>query len=198
MEKEDFLDNVQSALMQGKNLYQAILEGSFQQYESFFLNCSELVAPQENEKIPKNVINHFFSLLHKDDINGFQINKKACLYFFEIISHNAIDIKSVYIQFSNNSDFDYLNKSAIKKNAVCPNNILYIGKVKNGIGSRMATHFGYVNPKIGGMQLRHWAKEINLKLKVHIIAFDEVIDDYINPLELNLTKNLKPLIGKSK
>lgn len=120
------------------------------------------------------------------------------MYLFELVSHNAEQVKKSYNAFCNNPDLLHLNKSAIKKNAHTDTQYLYIGKVKKGVGGRMATHFGYANPKIGGLQLKYWAKAINLKLKVHIVAFDENIDDFINPLELQLTKNLRPLIGKSK
>ncbi len=198
MEKDEFFEKVHTAINQGVNLYQAILNGAFQEYNCISLDCTKLIDPAEDETLPDQVINHFFAYLHKDDVNGFQINKKACLYVFEIVSHTAVQIKDIYKIFCENEDLKYLNKSAMKKNPSTNSIYLYVGKVKSGIGNRMATHFGYANPKIGGLQLRHWAKDIGLKLKVHIIALDEVIDDYINPLELNLTKNMKPLIGKSK
>lgn len=62
----------------------------------------------------------------------------------------------------------------------------------------MAVHFGYTHSHTGALHLRFWAKDINLQLKVHIIAFKDDIGDFVNPLELLLSKELKPLIGKSK
>jgi len=198
MEKEEFLQTVNQAVNQGFNVYQAILNSTFQNYYCIALDCSRLVEPLEYEPLPDEIITHFFSHLHKEDNAGFLVNKKACLYMFELVSHNAEQVKEYYTAFCNEPNMAHLNKSAIKKNAQTDTQFLYIGKVKKGIGNRMVTHFGYANPQIGGLQLKYWAKEIRLKLKVHIVAFDEIIDDYINPLELNLTKTLRPLIGKSK
>ena len=158
MEKEEFENQLRVAIEHGKNQYQAILDGAYQEYYCIQLNCAELVNPEDDEKIPNNVIHHFFAHLHKNDQNGFSINKKSCLYFFELVSHEAVVVKEVYKRFQEDEVFSYLNKSAMKKNAICPKNILYIGKVKQGIGNRMSTHFGYANPKIGGLQLRYWAK----------------------------------------
>jgi hypothetical protein len=198
MNREEFSDKVNDALNHGIDIYTAILDNSFQHYYCISLDCSKLVDVLEDESVPDGVISHFFSFLHKDDINGFQINKKACLYIFELVSHSAAQIKDVYRTFTDNQNFQYLNKSAMKKNPGTNTKYLYIGKVKRGIGNRMSTHFGYANPQIGALQLRYWGRQIKLQLKVHILAFDEAIDDYINPLELRITKNMNPLIGKSK
>lgn len=58
-------------------------------------------------------------------------------------------------------------------------------------------YFGFAHEKTGGIQLRHWIDK-DLLLKVHIFAFDKELDDFVNPLELYLSKKLNPLIGKSK
>lgn len=86
------------------------------------------------------------------------------------------------------------NLSGIKDKPNLMTQTLYLGKVKNNIGARLATHFRYANSKTGGLQLKYCAKQIDLKLKVNILVFEDKLDDFINPLELELTKELKPLI----
>ena len=90
------------------------------------------------------------------------------------------------------------NLSGIKEKPNFETQMLYLGKVKKDLAARFATHFGYANSQTGGLQLRFWAKHIGLKLEVNILVFDDNLDDFINPLELELTQELKPLIGKSK
>lgn len=198
MNKEEFSNKVKEAINQGIDVYKAILDNSFQYYNCIALDCSMLIDSQTDEPLSDEIRNHFFSYLHKDDINGFVINKKACLYIFELVSHNAEQVRDIYKDFCSNPVYSNLSKSAIKKNPHIDTNILYVGKIKKDIGKRMVTHFGFAHSRTGGLQLKYWAKDNGLQLKVHIIALDERIDDFINPLELNLIKNMKPLIGNSK
>jgi hypothetical protein len=130
----------------------------------------------------------------KFDEKDSELNKKVCLY--------AIEYPNEYTDYIINSLNEYRkntkrNVSAIKTNPNKQGKILYIGKVKSGLGGRLSTHFGFAHEKTGGLQLRHWL-HINMLLKVHIYAFDKELDDFVNPIELFLSKELKPLIGKSK
>ena len=118
------------------------------------------------------------------------------MYFFEFKREQASQILESYKNFD--AQAEGRNKSGLKNNPNIDTNILYVGKVKKDVGARLSTHFGYAHAKTGGLQLRFWAKSIKLELKVHLIVFEDNLGDYINPLELELTKELKPLIGKSK
>lgn len=128
------------------------------------------------------------------DEKDAELNKKVCLYAFEYPNEHTAYIIDQLSKFRETS---VRNVSAIKNNPNKHGKILYIGKVKSGLGGRLSTHFGFAHEKTGGLQLRHWL-DMNMLLKVHIYAFDKELDDFVNPLELFLTKELKPLIGKSK
>ena len=84
----------------------------------------------------------------------------------------------------------------MKKNPPTKTSILYVGKAEKNIGGRIYVHLGYYHAGIHGLQLVSWAKQINLKLKLHIYSFDMKMCGYISPLELPLARKLNPLIGK--
>lgn len=161
------------------------------------LNCDELVDLKEysvNTKnpVPEEVKVSFF---RKFDALDSALNKKNCLYYFSF--DNRFNSSSIVECFKSKSGIER-NMSAIKKSPDLNTKTLYVGKVKKGIGGRLSTHFGYANPKTGGLQLKYWAKDLKLELTITIIAFEDQLNDFLNPLELELTKELKPLIGKSK
>lgn len=122
------------------------------------------------------------------------LNKKVCLYAFEYPNEETDHIVQALIKYRKDT---LRSVSALKDQPNKKGNILYIGKVKNGLGARLSTHFGFAHEKTGGLQLRHWLKK-NMILTVHIFAFEKNVDDFVNPMELYLAKELKPLIGKSK
>jgi len=204
MEEKVIFEKVLTSVEAGRAIYDDILKEKNFRYFSIELDCSKLDDIEPNEvtprgqkyKLPQSVISYFFSQLHENDLDGFKINNCACLYFLEIISHTPDAVKVIYEEFDDN--FHDRSKSAIYRNKKELTNILYVGKVKSNIGGRFSTHFGYAHPHIGGLQLKYWAKQVNLQLIVHVIAFDGGLGDFINPLELKLTGKLNPLIGKSK
>ena len=203
MEKQEIERNLLEAVDKGWNFYNTIIEKNCFRYFSMELKCSELVEKdiilpdkkQTKHDLPESLKAYFFRKLDGQNSDTYKINKKSCLYFFEFPKGQGEAILKMYREYiEGNND---RSKSALKKMPCLDSNILYVGKVKSNIGARLSTHFGYANPKTGGLQLRHWVNN-ELIFTIHIIAFDENIDDFINPLELELTKKLKPLIGKSK
>lgn len=170
--------------------------------ESYKYCCFELQTewlkedPIESEVGGKYPVSELIKekFFRKFDEEGDKLNKKVCLYAIEYPNEYTgyiIDSLNEYRKTSSR------NISALKANPNKQGKILYIGKVKNNLGGRLSTHFGFAHEKTGGLQLRHWLND-NMLLKVHIYAFDKELDDFVNPLELFLTKELKPLIGKSK
>lgn len=195
--KELIKEKLIQSTMKGLNFYSNIaLKGNFKHF-ILDLDCSELIEPDvvnsNKHELPESLKISFY---RKFDALVEKINKKSCIYFFEFDEKLATTIHEKFINFKNlGTD---RNLSGIKDKPNLETQILYLGKVKNNVGARFATHFGYANSKTGGLQLRFWAKQIGLKLKVNLLVFDDNLDDFINPLELELTKELKPLIGKSK
>lgn len=75
---------------------------------------------------------------------------------------------------------------------------LYVGKVKKGFWGRLATHSGWAtSPKTAGLQLKFWYDFNEFpSLQLNYITFEKEMDDFVSILEIELTKELKPLIGK--
>ncbi|MFA7289701.1 MAG: hypothetical protein WC055_12570 [Melioribacteraceae bacterium] len=195
-----------ASLKKGFNFYKNIIESSSFRHFSIPLDCSQLVdldiqdqlskAKKSKYDLPENLKISFFRQLDLQNGESWLINNKACLYFFEYSKIQSEFILDGYRKYlTSNKE---RNGSGLKRLPSLDTEILYVGKVKRNIGSRLSTHFGYAHPHTGGLQLKYWARQMNLQMTVHIIAFNEDIGDFINPLELELTKLLKPLIGKSK
>lgn len=127
-----------------------------------------------------------------------KIEKNPCIYFFEIVS----DISAQTI-IDSISKLEGRTKPSIKKRYSQESKILYVGKVKKLVWGRLIMHFGLHTHKnkqeqsmAHGLQLRHWAKPLNLKLRLHIYEFEPEMADYIEILERKFAKSLQPIIGR--
>ena len=196
--KEVAINGLLKAVEDGEAFYKNILSSGKYKHYQIDLHCNTLTEPdggnsQDNRvahDIPEKVKISFFR-----KFDTFAINNKPCLYFLVLKNHPTDLLEKFNIA---KRKYIKRNFSAAKKNAPTASEVLYIGKVKNRVGARLSTHFGYANEKTGGLQLRFWAKELNLELTIHFIAFEENIANFINPLELEITNILNPIIGKSK
>lgn len=197
MNEELIREKLIKSTKKGLDFYSKIAQNENFKHFTLELDCSELVetdnGSSKKHDLPESLKISFY---RKFDSLVENINGKPCIYFFEFEEHLAETIHEKFNDFKN-SGTDR-NLSGIKDKPNLKTQILYLGKVKKNVGARFATHFGYANSKTGGLQLRFWAKHIDLKLRVNLLVFDDNLDDFINPLELELTKELKPLIGKSK
>ncbi|OYU82525.1 MAG: hypothetical protein CFE24_15260 [Flavobacterium sp. BFFFF2] len=120
-----------------------------------------------------------------------EFKNKPCLYFFEITDGNRKEIRTAYEKLNFN------NKAALKKedDKLLETNCLYLGKSQKGIIHRMKVHFGYKQTTEKGLQLLHWSKPLEMKLKIHIICFSKTSDFLLPMYEKTLNGELKPLIG---
>lgn len=188
------IDVIKTTAKLGAEAYENLfLKDEFEYFKIEHINCG--VLPTGEKDYLK--IENFWNVLHSKDKNGWQINTKPCLYYFEIDEPNEETNQhflNSFIRFRNEPG--YRNCSAVKTNVCLQTKVLYVGKVKKNIGGRMVVHFGYANPRTGGLQLVHWAKLIGLKLHLHIFVFDEKMQEFVAPLEYLLANSLSPLIGK--
>ncbi|MDN3673023.1 hypothetical protein QWY99_08160 [Flavobacterium branchiarum] len=124
--------------------------------------------------------------------------KKPILYWFSIDEKltNATYIREKYKNFkdlkSNRSSASY--KVALDSNS----KTLYVGKVKKDFHLRLVTHLGYSkNENTAGMQLFHWYNPEEFgDITLNYIVFNEDMSDLITILEMELARELKPIIGK--
>jgi hypothetical protein len=140
-----------------------------------------------------------FKVVEKERVQPFEtflepiqkFKNKPCIYFIEIVEGNKNQMRKAYEQLN------FKNKAALRKgNAkIFDTTCLYVGKSQKGILHRLKVHFGYKDTTEKGLQLLHWAKPLNLKLKIHIYCFPEELGFLLPMYERKLNKELKPLIG---
>lgn len=131
----------------------------------------------------------------------FEQLKSPLVYFFSLPE----DISSEMI-FQSISEFkdqqkgkpDFRSVPALRNNFPRNSTTLYVGCcASTKLSARMFWHFGYY--KVGatqGLQLCHWAKPLNLELKITVIQFSTQLKDIVYLYEKLLANELKPIIGK--
>lgn len=187
-----------NSLDNGKNLYDKVLSGKKYNIYSLSLNCKDLEEPLlENLRtkypLSSKIVEGFFTEFDSFDSS---MNKKNAIY---IMHFDNSKFDSHHLVTAYKDAFSYgRNMSAIKKNPYYDSNVLYVGKVEKDLGGRLSTHFGYASPQTGGLQLKYWARALNLELSITLITFDEDLGSYLNPLEMYFVKSLKPLLGRSR
>lgn len=139
-----------------------------------------------------------FSTAEKErlaDYNAFintyeaDLKNKPCIYVFEIKEGDTKEIIKTY------KELQKTNKSAVKKTINCNTTCLYVGKSKSTLSHRLKVHFGYKDTTENGLQLLHWAKELDIKLQLNIYVFQKELDFLLPLYEANFSKAHQPLIG---
>jgi hypothetical protein len=123
------------------------------------------------------------------------------VYFFAIKSKTTgKEILEEYMQLSNAYKKDRENALAVHALKLAPplnTDCLYVGKVKRNLRSRLGIHAGcYKVNRTAGLQLRHWAPKLKLKLEFHAFVFPKGLADLVDGLELHLSRVKNPMIGK--
>ncbi|ABG58105.1 hypothetical protein [Cytophaga hutchinsonii] len=118
-----------------------------------------------------------------------------CLYYFEIESdHTADDIVS---RIQNYKLIPGAKSVPAIKKKIPQSKVLYVGKVKKGLWGRLVQHLGYYKvSRTQGLQLFYWTQGTNMKLKMHVLEFENEMADYMSVLEIKLAKDLNPILGK--
>lgn len=80
------------------------------------------------------------------------------------------------------------------------NGTLYVGKVKDKFHYRFINHLGHsVNDQTGSLQLAYWYNtELYGNLKLNYIVFSKEMKTLLGVLEIELAKELKPIVGSHK
>jgi len=144
--------------------------------------------------------NHLFRPLDKKN--------NDCLYWFELETiEKAIELNNLLNKYrlSNiKGNAKYRNVPATNKNET--SNVLYVGvrrgsKSKNpkltNIVGRINQHLGYYeNENTQGLQLIHFAKNCDFKLKLNVVEVISSNSIYLNIIEKKVADKLKPLCGR--
>jgi len=172
------------------------------QIEIFQKSLLTGVVQEHNEVISCDSLNDFMnndirnSIDFKEFFDILKSMKGPCLYWFEILSKNTHEeIRQKLIEYKHTPCVRA--NSAMWKYTIPNSKYLYVGKVKKGISGRIVTHLGYnKNPHTSGLQLFHWSKGMNLKLKLNVMEFIPEMADLMGIVELKIAQNLHPIIGK--
>jgi hypothetical protein len=140
-----------------------------------------------------------FKVVEKERVQPFEtflepiqkFKNKPCVYFIEIVEGNTEKIRTTY------EKVNLTNKAGLRKvdKKYFETKCLYVGRSQKTIIHRLIVHFGYKNTSENGLQLLHWGKSLNLKLRIHIYCFSEELGFLLPLYERQLNKELKPLIG---
>lgn len=78
--------------------------------------------------------------------------------------------------------------------------VLYVGKVTDKFHYRFVNHLGHsVSGRTGSLQLTYWFNtERYGNLKLNFIVFNEDMKTLLGVLEIELAKELKPIVGSHK
>lgn len=158
--------------------------------ESININCIELENYLDNDIRDSNQFREIFKQLLSI--------KNPVLYWFEIISPTTpIEIYEALENYKRKPNRRII--PVFKQKAVIESKILYVGKAKRDFWVRVIAHLGYIQgDRSHGLQLYHWAKELNLNLKLHFCEFNNDMQDFIPLLEFSFASQYHPVIGKHK
>jgi hypothetical protein len=186
------LDKYARGLKESLNLLKV---DSFQQVFSYDLDCGILpdfvTGFQSCEKTRR-----FIDSIEGE--NGSANRDSPAVYWFEVTSnHSAKEIYKSVVDLKKTTD---RNLPAHKKMfRAWDSTIVYVGKVKSNLAGRMLLHLGYNGkPSVQGLQLCHWVSKEGLKLRLNVIYLPENLAVLAGIFELELAKDLNPILGKHR
>lgn len=76
--------------------------------------------------------------------------------------------------------------------------ILYLGKTRKGFFARLKQHLGLSNTRTYSLQLKEWAQEMQLVVRIYCLAYplDKVPLDILDRVEDLLHEHMRPIMGK--
>ncbi len=127
-------------------------------------------------------------------VETFSSLTDPCIYWFEISQQT--NIENVWNSFRAYKNKHSRSVPAMKKELPKNTNILYLGKVKKGLLGRLKQHLGFTNAiKTQSLQLRHWASEIGLVVKIHVMEFEQENSNLVGVFEFKLAREMKTILG---
>lgn len=129
---------------------------------------------------------------------------KNCIYWFEV--DNIFIGNQIKILLDVNREILKLKGRKVPvHNKNKDSKILYVGVRQGGItlkwnmsniSGRIREHLGYY--KVGstqGLQFGHWARHLDYNVKLKVVEFDDLPNEYLTAIEKLLAFRLKPLFG---
>ncbi|PIB38295.1 hypothetical protein [Maribacter sp. 4G9] len=118
-----------------------------------------------------------------------------CVYWFEIRS--PTEVKGIWNSFGEYKARKLRTVPYKKKVMPEDTNVLYLGKVKKGLLRRLKEHLGYTDSvKTQSLQLIHWALGYGIKIKIHVMEFEQETSNLVGVFEFKLAREIRPLLGR--
>ncbi|QKJ63231.1 hypothetical protein [Flavobacterium sp. M31R6] len=167
--------------------------------ETFSFNLSDLpeIADYKISIRNDNVFGEILSNLDK------KINN--CIYWFETENNDSCNNLQKLLD-GQRENLSLNARTVPVKNRNKDSNVLYVGIRRGGLtkkynmshlSGRIKVHLGYYNVgSTQGLQFAHWARNIDCKINLKVVQFEELPNEYLNTVEKILAFKLKPLIGK--
>lgn len=157
-------------------------------YQHFDVICDDLLKEYLVNDVRKSEA--FVGVFNK-------LQEGPALYWIEVISSTSKD--EILHAIRNYKSLEERRNAPAVKKRVADSAILYVGKVKGHFWGRLVQHMGFNrSPNTQGLQLAHWGRNMKLKVKFHVLTFEEDMAPYMSILELALAKELKPMLGKHR
>jgi len=173
-----------------KTIVNSIDEETFEKHYKVPLNCSDLpmLNPGDESQCFTKLPNFFGAL---------NIDKQPAIYWFIITSNHTPKQIMSKIEKANGNVKRKFPLLVRKRTYKFESKVLYVGKTWSELKSRMVSHLGYhKNHDNHGLQLCHWAVDLELKLELNYIILHKKFEGLTELFERELSKQLKPIIGK--
>lgn len=131
---------------------------------------------------------------HKAVFDKLATIKRPVLYVFDIISATSPKVVRATAELYRGGE---RTMPAFRSNVEVATQCLYVGKVKSQFQARIVQHLGFGStPKTQALQLCHWARGLDLQLRLTAFEFRTDMADLLPLVEKAVASALKPLLGK--
>jgi hypothetical protein len=140
---------------------------------------------------------------HVEKLNHY---KKDCLYWFSCDSlEDAWKLDNALCLYrSKKGELDYRVVPTTNR-LLEKGKVIYVGVRRGGVSSKGLTnimgrinqHLGYYKqPKTQGLQLLHWAKDLDLNIVLNVVHFNDELGSLLYVIEKGIAKELVPHCGR--
>lgn len=143
----------------------------------------------------------------KKHVEKLNFYKGDCLYWFECDTKEDANIfNEALASYRNNKGKKGYRSVPTSNRYLDKDKTIYVGvrrgntakkpKLANVLG-RINQHLGYYeNPKTQGLQLLHWAKDLDMNITLYVVHFEYNLESLLYVLEKEMSKCLIPHCGR--
>jgi len=127
------------------------------------------------------------------EVAGWADKSKLSVYYFDCVSPD-VDLAAIVQTFADAKAHERNDRAYPRLNQ--QNQCLYVGSSQS-VSKRLSEHLGYGAARTYALQLLHWARPLNLKLRFVCAKYGDKTDyEVVQALEDALWQNKKPMFGR--